>query len=80
MSDFKNAIQGSNLTKAGLIEILKKQYVITSQRKGRWIDILMFLSRFPKTSKDAIKDTLTTIADRVGTKEADKRWVVKDGV
>ncbi len=27
MSDFKNAIQGSDLTKAGLIEILKKQYV-----------------------------------------------------
>lgn len=38
------------------------------------------LSRFPKTSKDAIKDTLTAVADRVGTKEADKRWVIRGGV
>ncbi|KAL8648408.1 MAG: hypothetical protein Q9226_006005, partial [Calogaya cf. arnoldii] len=58
MDDFKRAVDGSDLTKAGLIEILKKQ--------------------FPKQSKDAIKDTLGTIAERVGPKEKDKRWVVKD--
>ncbi|KAI4237538.1 MAG: hypothetical protein LQ349_001756 [Xanthoria aureola] len=58
MEDFKRAVNGSDLTKAGLIEILKKQ--------------------FPKQSKDAIKDTLGTIAERVGPKEKDKRWVVKD--
>ena len=28
MDNFKNAIQGSDLTKAGLIEVLKKQYVV----------------------------------------------------
>ncbi|KAL8898369.1 MAG: hypothetical protein Q9192_002123 [Flavoplaca navasiana] len=58
MEDFKRAVDGSDLTKAGLIEILKKQ--------------------FPKQSKDAIKDTLGMIAERVGPKEKDKRWVVKD--
>ena len=58
MAEFKAAIQGSDLTKAGLIEILKKQ--------------------FPKTSKDAIKDTLGLVAERVGGKEVDKRWVVRD--
>jgi len=54
MEDFKKAIVGSDQTKAGLIEILKKQ--------------------FPKCSKDAIKDTLGTMAERKGKKEADKRW------
>ncbi|KAI9791609.1 MAG: chromatin assembly factor-I (CAF-I) p90 subunit [Peltula sp. TS41687] len=57
---FKTVVQGSDLTKAGLIEVLKK--------------------RFPKASKDVIKDTLTTIASRVGIKEADKRWMLIDGV
>ncbi|KAL8787393.1 MAG: hypothetical protein Q9213_002276 [Squamulea squamosa] len=58
LEDFKRAVDGSDLTKAGLIEILKKQ--------------------FPKQSKDAIKDTLGIIAERVGSKEKDKRWIVKD--
>ncbi|KAA6413209.1 MAG: hypothetical protein FRX48_02953 [Lasallia pustulata] len=58
MAEFKKAVQGSDLTKAGLIEILKKQ--------------------FPKTSKDVIKDTLGLVAERVGSREADKRWVVRD--
>ncbi|KAL8847914.1 MAG: hypothetical protein Q9221_007045 [Calogaya cf. arnoldii] len=58
MDDFKRAVDGSDLTKVGLIEILKKQ--------------------FPKQSKDAIKDTLGTIAERVGPNGKDRRWVVKD--
>ncbi|KAL8702899.1 MAG: hypothetical protein Q9201_003933 [Fulgogasparrea decipioides] len=57
LDDFKRAVEGSDLTKAGLIEILKKQ--------------------FPKQSKDAIKDTLAVVAERVGSKEKDKRWVLK---
>ncbi|KAL9612702.1 MAG: hypothetical protein Q9167_002738 [Letrouitia subvulpina] len=58
LHDFKRAVEGSDLTKAGLIEVLKKQ--------------------FPKQSKDAIKDTLNIIAERVGQKEKDKRWVIKN--
>ncbi|KAL8898599.1 MAG: hypothetical protein Q9207_006620 [Kuettlingeria erythrocarpa] len=57
LDDFKRAVEGRDLTKAGLIEVLKKQ--------------------FPKQSKDAIKDTLGVIAERVGTREKDKRWVVR---
>ncbi|EXJ93430.1 hypothetical protein A1O1_01822 [Capronia coronata CBS 617.96] len=53
---FKNAISGSSLTKAGMVEVLKKQ--------------------FPKCSKDAIKHTLETIAERKGVKEVDKKWVL----
>lgn len=54
MSAFKQAIDGSDMTKAGLIEVLKKQ--------------------FPKCSKDAIKDTLGSVAVRVGKKESEKKW------
>ncbi|EEH05418.1 conserved hypothetical protein [Histoplasma capsulatum G186AR] len=56
VAEFKQAIAGSNLTKAGLIEVLKK--------------------RFPKVSKDIIKDTLNSTAQRLGQKEADKKWVL----
>ncbi|OJD23647.1 hypothetical protein ACJ73_04999 [Blastomyces percursus] len=56
VAEFKEVIDGSNLTKAGLIEVLKK--------------------RFPKVSKDIIKDTLTSTAQRLGQKEADKKWVL----
>ncbi|CRG87332.1 Chromatin assembly factor 1 subunit rlf2 [Talaromyces islandicus] len=55
LAAFKEAVEGSDLTKAGLIEVLKK--------------------RFPKISKDTLKDTLTMVAVRVGQKEADKKWV-----
>ena len=34
-------------------------------------------NRFPKQSKAAIKDTLDTYAERIGVKEADKKWVLK---
>lgn len=57
LEDFKRAIEGSDLTKAGLVEVLKKQ--------------------FPKQSKDAIKDTIGAVAERVGKREQDKKWVIK---
>ncbi|MCJ1354520.1 MAG: hypothetical protein MMC33_004509 [Icmadophila ericetorum] len=60
LEDFRKAVQGSDLTKAGLVEVLKKQ--------------------FPKAGKETIKATLEQIADRVGGKEADKRWKLKDEV
>ncbi|PWY79574.1 hypothetical protein BO70DRAFT_50768 [Aspergillus heteromorphus CBS 117.55] len=55
LAEFKQVVDGSDLTKMGLIEILKK--------------------RFPKVSKDILKDTLNSVATRVGQKEADKKWV-----
>ncbi|OOF90302.1 hypothetical protein ASPCADRAFT_510944 [Aspergillus carbonarius ITEM 5010] len=55
LAEFKQVVNGSDLTKMGLIEILKK--------------------RFPKVSKDSLKDTLNSVATRVGQKEADKKWV-----
>ncbi|GKZ19604.1 hypothetical protein AbraIFM66951_003771 [Aspergillus brasiliensis] len=55
LEEFKQVVNGSDLTKMGLIEILKK--------------------RFPKVSKDSLKDTLNSVATRVGQKEADKKWV-----
>lgn len=60
MDNFKTAVVGNDLTKAGLVEVLKK--------------------RFPKQSKDAIKDTLDAIAERVGPKLIEKKWVLKKGV
>ena len=58
MEAFKRAVNGSYMTKAGLVELLKKQ--------------------FPKTSKDVIRETLGGVAIRVGNKEVDKRWVLRD--
>jgi chromatin assembly factor 1 subunit A len=60
MPAFKQAIQGSDLTKLGLIEVLNKQ--------------------FPKIPKAVLKTTLETVARRVGSKEADKRWAVIENV
>lgn len=57
MAEFKEAVEGCDLTKAGLIEVLKK--------------------RFPKVSKDTLKDTVNAVAVRVGQKEADKKWTCK---
>ena len=57
MEDFKRAIDGSDMTKAGLIEQLKKA--------------------FPKVGKDNIKNTLEIVAERVGEKRDDKRWILR---
>ncbi|KAB8234685.1 putative chromatin assembly factor 1 subunit A [Aspergillus alliaceus] len=57
LTEFKQVVDGSDLSKLGLIEILKK--------------------RFPKVSKDVLKDTLNSVAIRVGQKEAEKKWVCK---
>ena len=56
MAEFKQVVEGSDLTKLALVEMLKK--------------------RFPKVPKDAINNTLGTVAARVGAKEAEKRWVI----
>ena len=57
LDDFKRAIDGSDLSKVGLIEVLKKQ--------------------FPKQPKDAIKDTVEVVAERLGGKVAERKWVLK---
>ncbi|OJJ48485.1 hypothetical protein ASPZODRAFT_130529 [Penicilliopsis zonata CBS 506.65] len=57
LAEFKAAVDGSDLTKAGLIEVLKK--------------------RFPKVSKDVLRETLNSVAVRVGQKEADKKWCIQ---
>ncbi len=57
---FKQAIlKFDNLTKTGLIEVLKKE--------------------FPGRGAPCIKATLEGVAQRVGAKEADKRWVLNEG-
>ncbi|KAF2651285.1 hypothetical protein K491DRAFT_557154, partial [Lophiostoma macrostomum CBS 122681] len=53
---FKQEVEGSDLTKIALIEGLKK--------------------KFPKLPKDALSNTLSAVAARVGAKEVDKRWVL----
>jgi chromatin assembly factor 1 subunit A len=53
---FKAEVSGSDLTKIGMIEALKK--------------------KFPKVPKDAITNTLTDVAQRIGPSAAEKRWVL----
>ncbi|KAG6994100.1 hypothetical protein G7Y79_00047g083260 [Physcia stellaris] len=57
LEEFKQAVSGSDSTKLGIVEELKK--------------------KFPKQSKGAISDTLSAVAERVGPREGDKRWVIK---
>ena len=60
VNDFKAAVEGSDLTKLGLVEQLKK--------------------KFPKQSKDVIRDSLDVVAERVGEKLAEQKWVLRQGV
>ena len=34
-------------------------------------------NRFPKVSKEVLKETLNSVATRVGSKEAEKKWVCR---
>ncbi len=78
LDEFKQAIQGSDLTKIALVEALKRRLVVLPfhcsmsplclTNKSR--------SRFPKIPKDAIGTTLSMVAQRVGAKEIEKRWVL----
>ena len=78
LPDLKKAVEGSDLTKAGLVEILKKRFV-----EYRILSIFPLRSpanirhRFPKVGKDAIHYTLGLIAERVGKTESEKRWILK---
>ncbi|KAE8372537.1 chromatin assembly factor 1 subunit A-domain-containing protein [Aspergillus bertholletiae] len=75
LAEFKQAVDGSDLSKLGLIEILKKRLVKAGS------PLALFVAnnnpRFPKVSKDVLKDTLSSVATRVGQKEAEKKWVCK---
>ncbi|KAF1813890.1 hypothetical protein P152DRAFT_457269 [Eremomyces bilateralis CBS 781.70] len=57
LPEFKQAIEGSDLTKIAIVEDLKK--------------------RFPKIPKDAIINTLNLVAERIGPKATEKRWVLR---
>lgn len=74
VAEFRQVVDGSNLTKAGLIEVLKKRWV--AQRYPLKLEQLLMCCRFPKISKDVIKDALSTIAVRAGPREAEKKWVL----
>ena len=39
MEDFKHVVEGSDLTKLGLIEVLKKRYVYCHSRPQNWITV-----------------------------------------
>ena len=58
MQTFKDAVRGSDLSKIGMIEVLKK--------------------KFPGRTAGQVKATLETCAQRVGSKEKDKRWALND--
>lgn len=56
LPQFKAEVEGSDLTKIGMIEALKK--------------------KFPKQPKDALTNTLTEVAQRIGPSASQKRWVL----
>ena len=78
MDEFKAAVQGNDLTKMGIVEVLKKQYVLNPYQPALGV-LSHLLNRFPKQSKDTIKDTLDMVAERVGPTNSDKKWRLRDG-
>ena len=58
LEDFKEAVDGSDLTKVGLIEVLKK--------------------KFPSATRHTVEQTLLQVAERVGSKPAEKKWKLRD--
>ncbi|KAI9707595.1 MAG: hypothetical protein M1836_000556 [Candelina mexicana] len=79
MAEFKRAIQGSELTKIGLVEVLKKKYAPDRLFIFKCDQDLIRVARFPKISKDVIKESLGLVAHRVGAKESEKVWALLDG-
>lgn len=85
LAEFKEAVEGSDLSKIGLVEILKKRLVPISACFLVFLFVCLFVrvranpdvSRFPKVSKDTLKATLDQVAARVGQKEVDKKWVCR---
>jgi len=72
LDEFKKAIDGSDLTKAGLVEVLKKKYVSRMLEK---VAIQAYtVNRFPQITKGTVHETIALVAERIGKKEADKRW------
>lgn len=73
MESFKAAIDGQDLTKIAMIEHLKKLLV-------KSFGILRFFAanvpRFPKHSKDAIVNTLASVAERE-SKKSNAKWHLK---
>lgn len=76
LEEFKQVIEGSDLSKIGVVEILKKRYVLTINYTASQPSTDSF-PRFPKVSKDTLKMTLDQVAVRVGQKEVDKKWVCR---
>jgi chromatin assembly factor 1 subunit A len=77
----KSAAQGTNgaqhlkkLVSAESMTAFKEAVHGSELSKLGLIEVLN--KQFPKISKSTIKHTLETIAKRVGTKEAEKRWVL----
>lgn len=79
LPEFKQAVEGSDLSKIGLVEFLKKKYVFPWTRTSDSTDAAHIndASRFPKVSKDTLKITLDEVAVRVGQKEVEKKWVCR---
>jgi chromatin assembly factor 1 subunit A len=72
LEEFKKAIDGSDLTKAGLVEVLKKKFV--SRVLLNTAIQAYKVNRFPMITKGAVQETIALVAERTGKKEADKRW------
>ncbi|KAJ5958437.1 Chromatin assembly factor 1 subunit A [Penicillium vulpinum] len=76
LAEFKEAVEGSDLSKIGLVEILKKR-LVPAMSASTEASADPEVSRFPKVSKDTLKATLDQVAARVGQKEVDKKWVCR---
>lgn len=91
LAELKEIVDGSDLTKTGLIEVVKKRYVPLAPScsfhdllfhsvapvNTLYAPQLTTVYSFPKVPKGVLRDTVSDVAIRVGDKEADKKWVLK---
>lgn len=77
LPEFRAQIVDKTRTKIAMIEDLKERYVIGTSRC--LTELIRRKCRFPKLSKETIKDSLMHYAERRGRKEGEKKWVWRDG-
>lgn len=69
---FKQEVAGQTVNKMALLGLLKKSYVVMLCNEGSGLT----RHRFPKVTNNVLKDTLNTVAARIGRTEAEKKWVI----
>ena len=56
-----------------------KQEILANNNLSKVGLVEVLKTKFPKCSKDVLKDSVDVVAVRQGARLADKRWVIREG-